>query len=122
MNAIVRFLMITVAAVLLHVGLGWEWTILAGVTAGFWFRRHAWAVGAVAVGLDWMILVLYSYAMDARAVGRMTDAVAGILGNMPAFAVVAITLLIGLLIGGFGGATGAQLKRVLRRRRASAAV
>lgn len=102
-------------AVLLHLILGWEWTLGAGLAAGYAFERRGWLYGALVVGCDWLALLVYNYLVDARAIGVMTDTLGGMLGNMPSFAVVAMTVLIGLLLGLIGGAAGTQLRRLIGR-------
>lgn len=112
-----RFATFLLLAVLLHVLLGWEWTIVAGVAAGYVYGKRGWLVGAAIVASDWLLLLVFNYFVDARAIGSMTAAMGSILGNMPSFAVVAITLLIGFLIGLVGGAAGTQLRHLVSRRR-----
>lgn len=114
---LLRFAAVLLFAVVLHVVLGWEWTLLAGVAAGWLFGRLGWLYGGLAVGSDWLLLVVFNYVANARAVGTMTNSVGSILGNMPSFAVVAITLFIGLLLGTVGGAAGTQLNRLVTLRR-----
>lgn len=112
-----RFATLLLLTVLLHVLLGWEWTILAGVAAGYVYDRRGWLLGALIVAADWLLLVLFNVLVDARAIGAMTAAVGSILGNMPSFAVVAMTLCIGFLLGLLGGAAGTQLRHLVARRR-----
>ena len=40
----------------------------------------------------------------------MTETLGGILGNLPGFAVVGITLLIGVVLGTVGGGLGTQIR------------
>lgn len=107
-------------SLVLHVVLGWGWTILGGVLVGAWVRRRGWLLGMVAVGLDWLLLVVYSWWAAAEAFGRMVAAVGELFGNMPGAAVVACTLSIGLLLGAVGGALGARLRRLVTGRPAPA--
>lgn len=119
-SADMRFVRISaffLLAVLFHVLLGWKWTLAAGVIAGFFADRRGALIGALVVGADWLLLLVINYVVDARAVGAMTRAFGSILGNMPSFGVVAITLLIGLLLGLIGGAAGSRLRRLLVTRR-----
>lgn len=99
-----------VSAVVIHLLLGWAWTLLVGLAAGLLFGRHGWLHGALVVGADWLALIVYNYLVDARAVRVMTDTMGGILGNLPSFAIVAITVFIGTLLGLIGGAAGTQLR------------
>lgn len=107
---ILRFALLVLLAVLLHVLLGWEWTVLAGIVAGLAVPRRGWLTGLLVVGSDWLILILFNFVMDARATTAMTTAVGTILGNLPSAAVVALTLLIGCMLGLLGGGAGAQLR------------
>lgn len=105
--------MLAAAAVVLHLVLGWAWTLGAGIAAGLWAGSGGWHLGAASVGLDWLALLLYNYAVDARAVHLMTENLGSIIGNMPFFVVVAFTLLIGIVLGALGGAAGTQLHRII---------
>ena len=109
-------------SLLLHLLLSWEWTLVAGIVSGFWFVHRGWLYGAAAVGLEWVLVLLYNYAVDARAVGLMTDAMGSILGNLPGFAIVAMTLAIALLLGGLGGAGGTQVRRLIPAKQTAAHV
>ncbi len=105
-----------VLAVLLHLILGWPWTILAGVAAGVWKGRGGWRVGALGVGLGWLVFVVYDYLVAADAVAEMTRVMGGLLGNLPGFVVVVVTLVIGLVLGALGGAVGTQAAALARPR------
>ena len=98
-----------ILALILHLLLGWAWTILAGVVVGVWQGRGGWLVGGIGVGASWLTLVLYNVIVATEPVGRMTDTLGGILGNLPGIAVIIITMLIGVLLGLVGGGLGTQL-------------
>lgn len=110
----VKLLLASLLALALHVFLGWAWTILAGVLAGAWVVRRGWFVGAVSVGLDWLVLIIYNFAVAGREVATMASTLGGILGNLPGAAIVAITFLIGALLGGLGGIIGSHLVQAFR--------
>lgn len=101
-------------SLLLHVLLGWGFTLGAGVVGGFWAVRRGWLVGTLGVGLGWLALLLYNAVVAPEALERMTTTMGGLLGNLPGSVVVGLTLLIGLLLGGLGGAIGTQAARWLR--------
>ena len=107
-------------AFLLHVLLGWAWTILAGLAGGLWIGRRGWLVGGIGVGLSWLGLVLYNIAVAAGPVGRMAETFGGILGNLPGPLIVALTVLIGGLLGAVGGALGTQISLLIGGRSALA--
>ncbi len=119
MTYLAKFLVLAALALALHLLLGWAWTLAGGVAAGLWIGRGGWLLGGVSVGFEWLMLVLYNYAVDARAVHLMTESVGSILGNMPFFIIVALTLLIGVLLGALGGAAGTQLRRLFRNHKAA---
>ena len=114
---IVLFAGLLLLSVIIHVFLGWAWTITSGAAVGFLFGRHGWIYGALVVGGDWVVLLIYSYLVDARALRVMTETMGSIMGNMPSFAIVAITVLIGALLGLVGGAAGTQLRHLFAARR-----
>ena len=93
----------------LHLTLGWAWTLAAGLAGGFWAVRRGWLVGLLGVGLGWAALVGYNAVVAGPAVRQMTTTVGGLLGNLPGFAVVIATVLIGAVLGALGGAAGTQL-------------
>ena len=110
-------------SLVLHLTLGWAWTLGAGFAGGFWAARRGWLVGLLGVGLGWAALVGYNAVVAGPTVRRMATAVGGLLGNLPGFAVVIATVLIGALLGALGGAAGTQLavlSGAARRRRPEA--
>ena len=102
-------------AIVLHMLLGWPWTILAGVAAGVWKGRGGWRLGALGVGLGWLAFVGYDYLVAADAVNEMTRVMGALMGNLPALVVVVLTLVIGLVLGALGGAVGTQAAALVKR-------
>ena len=103
-----------ILALVLHLLLGWAWTILAGVVVGVWQGPRGWLVGGIGVGLSWLGLVLYNVVVAAEPVGRMTDTLGGILGGLPGLVIVVFTVLIGVLLGLVGGGLGTQLGLLIK--------
>lgn len=94
----------------LHVGLGWEWTLLAAIAGGLLSVRRGWLTGSLALALSWGALLLGSFflAPDASAVLLgVLDALIG--GNTNGAIAVACTLLFGGLLGLCGGVIGSQI-------------
>lgn len=117
MTYLIKLLATAAAAALLHTVLGWGWTFFAGLGAGVWQGRGGWYLGAIGVGIEWAGWIIFSYAVDARAVHVMTQTMGSILGNMPFFVVVALTLIMASLIGGLGGGMGTQIRVLMTRTR-----
>ncbi|MEX0821983.1 MAG: hypothetical protein WD021_07545 [Rhodothermales bacterium] len=115
MNDAHRLLALTALAAGLHSTLGWEWTAAAGLAAGYWMPQRAWIYGGVVVGLDYALFVAFSFARDPRAVGVMTETMGAFLGNMPSYAVVALTVVLGVAIGIVTGAAGRRLRHLVDR-------
>lgn len=100
-------------ALTLHLTLGWAWTVLAAVLGGFVMGRGGSVVGALGLVLPWAGLVLWNLAFYGPSMARMTEAVGGLIGGLPSFVVPLLTLLIALVLGVMGGATGASLRKQL---------
>ena len=77
-----KLLATAILALILHLLLGWAWTILAGVIGGLWKGRGGWWVGGLGVGLSWLWLILFNFGAAAEPIRRMTDMLGGILGGM----------------------------------------
>jgi len=101
------FVLSSLVALVLHVTLGWQWSIVGGVVAGLGAHRFGWAVGSIAVGLGWMLLVLYNFSAAPAETARFVEITSGLFGNMTGATLVLTTILIGVLLGGLGGTIGA---------------
>jgi hypothetical protein len=105
-------LLASILALILHVLLGWQWSLGGGVVAGLMARRAGWAVGMTAVALAWTALVLYNFAAAPAEIARLLEIASGIFGNIPPFSLVVITILLGALLGLLGGIFGTLLRRL----------
>lgn len=112
MHTATRIVATATLALVLHLTLGWAWTLAAGLAGGAWARRRGWLVGTLGVTLGWAVLVAYNFVVAGAAVQTMTSTVGGLLGNMPGVAVVAATVFIGGLLGLLGGVLGGTLRRI----------
>lgn len=104
--AIVRILLVGFLALGLHLLLGWEWTVCAGIVAGALIPRHGWFVGAAGTALGWASVLVYSFVVAPASTRVYLDTLSGFAGNIPGFAFVALTVVLGALLGGLGGAIG----------------
>jgi hypothetical protein len=94
----------------LHLLLGWQWTIAAGLIAGLLARRFGALLGAIAVGLAWALLILYNYIVAPSETGRMIDIMGSLFGNLSPPLLVGSTVLLGTVIGLLGGSIGAIIR------------
>ncbi len=113
MRTLLHILAVAVCALVLHLVLGWAWTLGAGVLGGMIAPQRGWLVGTLGVALDWGMLVGYNYAVAPAATQIMTDTMGALIGNTSGMAVVAGTIVLGMLIGGLGGAAGASARQVV---------
>ncbi|MBT8399655.1 MAG: hypothetical protein KJO98_04200 [Rhodothermia bacterium] len=106
-----------VIALVVHVLLGWPWSILGGVAAGWLAPRGGWWRGALAVGMAWLILIGYNFIVANGPVREMHRVVAGVAGDLPGWTIPGLSLFVGILIGAAGGLVGTSLARVGARRK-----
>jgi len=102
----VVLLMTTLLTGLLHWGVGWFATPLAGVLAGVWSVRWHWLLGAAGVGLGWAGSVVYTAASTPGALRVLVDTLGALTGPIPGEVFVALPVLLGSLLGGLGGGIG----------------
>jgi hypothetical protein len=117
MPPVLATLLTAVVSLLLHLTLGWPWTLVAGMVGGFLANRHNGLVGMAGVGVAWLGLVGWNYAVAPGPVAEMTRVMGALFGNLPGAVVVGGTLLIGLLLGLLGGRIGGQVKALLPTRK-----
>ena len=100
-------------AVFIHIVLGWEWTLAAGILCGLMMERRGWLGGAICVASGWGVLVLINYFAAPEPLLRMLDVTGQIMGNLPGAMIVVLTILIGGAIGLLGGLIGTQLVQIV---------
>lgn len=103
----------------LHLLLGWQVTVLAGVMAGLRQVRSGWFYGAAGVGLAWLLLVGYNLIVAPEAVASMFTVMGGLTGNIPGALVGLMTVLTGLILGALGGGIGTRLALISGRERSA---
>jgi len=104
-----------VAALLLHVLLGWAWSALASVGGGYFSGKRGWIVGGGGLFASWAAITCFRVVQAPAQVSEMARVVAGLAGDLPAFITYLLTLFIGILLGiagGFLGSSIAALKRI----------
>jgi len=100
-------------ALLLHLSLGWEWSLLAGVFCAMMMASRVLMWGAVSTGASWMILSIYNLAVAWDPVVEMIDDTGQIFGNLPGAIIVLLTVLIGSVLGMIGAMIGLQLTKLM---------
>jgi hypothetical protein len=102
-----------VVALVLHVLLGWPWSIVGGFVAGIGSKRGGWALGLMAVALSWIVLIVYNFAVAPEEMARFVEVTSGLLGNMDGPMLVVTTVLLGALLGLLGGGIGSLTRSIV---------
>jgi hypothetical protein len=103
-----------VLALFLHLYLGWQWTIIAGILVGAVVDDRGWWYGGWALVLDWLALVLWNLAVAGNPTMRMANAMGTFIGPGPGWIFIIMTLTAGFGIGAVGGLVGGQARLVAR--------
>ncbi len=112
-----KFALAAGIALLLHVFLGWGWSVGGALVAGAWSARRGWLAGGLALLVEWGLMVVFNYMVAPEEAGRMMGIMGAMMGNLPGAAFVAVTLLVAVLLGSAGGAVGSLLMRWRAERR-----
>lgn len=112
------YLLFIALSVVVHILVGWGWTFIVAVAAGYILGRSGWMTGALVLAAGWMLLVGYNFRVAPYETGQMLATMGALMGNLPAWLVVCVTLLIGTALGALGGAAGAHIATAIRVARA----
>lgn len=114
-----RFAITTVAMILTSIMLQmvipwWSIAIAAAVVGLFSRLKPGWAFvsGLLGVGLVWLVA---AWLLDNDNNGLLSAKVAQILPVGSAVALLAVTVAVGALVGGFAALTGSTLGRIIAR-------
>ena len=91
----------------------WMTMIIVGVFGAFFTRRHrhSFLVGLLGVGIAWTVFFVYlTMTAQALAVAEFFISLLGISGGI---LVIVISVLLGSLLGGFGGLFGRSLVELI---------
>ncbi len=105
----IRVLVGFAVAIVLHLLLGWVWSIGGGVAVGFYTPRRAWLVGGISVAMGWALFVVHAFIVAPEPTSRLMVILGAMFGEIPAVFIPAITVLIGGLLGIAGGVLGTLL-------------
>ncbi len=99
----------------LHLVLGWEATVIAGVVAGCSVDRAGWVLGACGTALGWAGLVCYSAFVSPASFRVLLDTLAAFAGTIPGSAFVGATVFLGSVLGALGGGIGGVARALFAR-------
>jgi len=112
-GVIASMVIVVVIAIALQLSGVWITMIIAGGFAGLFTRRHrsSFLAGFLGVGIAWTILFLYLiFTAQALAIAEFFISLLGISGGV---IVIVISIIIGALLGGFGGLLGRSIIELL---------
>lgn len=107
-------IVVAVLAIVLELSGAWITMLIAGAFGGLFTRKtsRAFLVGLLGVGLAWGLLFLYlSSTAAAMAVANIFIGLLGLHGM--GWLVIVVSILIGALLGGFGGLLGRSLAELV---------
>lgn len=108
-----RIALCIAASLLFHIVLGWEWSLLGGIFCGMMTAKNPGLWGGICVGSSWMILVAFNLIRAREAVLEMITVTGQIVGNLPGFVIVLLTVLIGSALGFVGALVGGKLVQLI---------
>ena len=114
-SALWTILQSTAVGLVAHVLLGWQFTILGGVVAGFHSSPHHWLNGMLAGALAWMSLVAYNLSVARKPTEVMLTSMGAIFGGLPGWGLLILTICLGALLGAAGVWPGIVLRRLRPR-------
>lgn len=100
-------------AIILHLLLGWAWSIGGGIAAGLYCQRRAWLAGGIAVGLSWALFVAHAFIVAPEPAIRLVAIMGAMFGGLPGALIPVATVLVGGLLGVVGGTLGASMNPAL---------
>ncbi|MCY3594461.1 MAG: hypothetical protein OXI05_08455 [Bacteroidota bacterium] len=109
----IRILIGLGTAIILHLILGWAWSIGGGIAAGMYCRRRAWLAGGIAVGLGWTLFVAHAFIVAPEPTLRLLAIMGAMFGGLPGALIPVVTVFVGGLLGVAGGTLGASMNPVL---------
>lgn len=107
-----KFTVLVILTLLVHVALGWLWGAASGMAAGILWSRGAWWKAALVVSCSWAILVLYSLSTAPGPTLELHRLLGGLAGGLPAWSAPFGVVAVGGLLGLAGGLVGSGIRRV----------
>jgi len=101
-----------ILSLLIHLFLGWEWTIFAGIIAGYFGTKLGALQGLFAVGLAWTLLLFWNFIVAAEPSSKLLTLFGDLLGGMSEPLIIAVIVGLGCLMGLLGGLIGVQFRNL----------
>ncbi len=92
-----------------HVFIGWEWSAVGGILAGFWTIRRGWLNGMLAVGASWSLLVVYNIVVAQASTVEYFRIGGELLGGLPEAVIPVATIVVACIIGALSGLLGTAI-------------
>lgn len=103
-----------IAALVLHLSLGWAWTLVAGLGVGAALRQGGWWAGGLMGTISWGLLIGWSFWVAPAETARMTGTVGELLAGISGVLFVGAVLGIGFVLGAVGALAGSFISAGVR--------
>lgn len=114
----VQVLLATVVVIVVHLSLGWQWSLLVPLVYAYFLPSWAVVECAVLMALAWAVLLGSSYALAPEETSRMLASVAVIIarsaGNGMGWVLPVVSLIFAALLGLLCGVVGSSMRFALR--------
>ncbi len=109
-NKVLIVLLSLGVSLVMHVWLGWAWSIAGPILGGFLIGKGGGRYGAVILAVSWGMLMMWNFWVAGAESLNMMETMGTLLGRMPAAVVPLSVLLLSALLGMSSGALGSALK------------
>jgi len=108
-------LVVAITSLILHILIGWMWGAAGAVFGGWLVGEKGWIVGLIGIATSWTAIIIYSYVSASYQVLEMARVVGELMGGLPPFSTFVVTVLMGALLGLFGGFLGSSIAAIQHR-------
>ncbi len=102
-------------SILIHLFVGWEYTILAGVFAGYFGKKFGPIQGMAALGIAWMSLLFWNFIVAKDPASKLVDFFSHLLGDLSPGLVLILIIGIACILGLLGGLIGQQIRMLFNK-------
>lgn len=113
----VLWLMSLLLSMVLHLFVGWPWSIVGAIIVGAVHPKAGWLAGGALLTVSWAALIGSNILLAPQEAFNMINTVALLLGDLPGLVTVVATLIIAFVLGSASGWLGAAItqKRSLKK-------